>query len=455
MYWKTVVGYWYLIIGSSLPLMGCATGAGDGEPHPGNGDSDSDIVLGDAEFTVDVSVSEVIPTVGIVTWSADIEGIDAATIAFGLDTDYGMAAPVDLTEPAFRTLLIGMKPSKTYHFRITAVADGVTYRSEDCTVDTGPVMNGLPTLSVTPDEAAGLMPGFIVSNFVNDSTAFIVDGDGDYVWWYETDIFEATRARMSYDGKHMLVGANNVENDDSGALLKVRMDGYEETTLDLPKLHHDFTVLPGNAVAFIEYDETGDGLCDRIVELNESGERREVYSLRTDFDHRALDHEWCHSNAISHDETDDSYYLSVLEFNSILKVGSQGELRWVFGGEESDFDCDPWRIQHGHHVMGDMILLFNNAGNVWTNHSLALAYELDESAANAELVWQYDGGPISHYQGDVQRLPNDNTLVVYSAAGEWHEVDPEGECLRRFTWHVGGVTGYANFRETLYGPPPK
>jgi hypothetical protein len=58
-------------------------------------------------------------------------------------------------------------------------------------------------------------------------------------------------------------------------------------------------------------------------------------------------------------------------------------------------------------------------------------------------------------QGDVQRLRNGNTLMIYSAAGKWHEVDPDGKLLRKLTWLLGSVTGYANFRQTLYGPPPR
>jgi hypothetical protein len=260
---------------------------------------------------------------------------------------------------------------------------------------------------------------------------------------------------MSYDGKYMLVGANNVKNDGSGALLKVSMDGLEETTLELPDLHHDFTVLQDGTIAFIEYDEDGEGICDRIVEIDAAGERRVVYSLREDFSHLARDHEWCHANALAHDATDDSYTLSVLEFDSIVKVSRDGELQWVLGGEESDFECEPWDIQHGHHVTKDTILLFNNGGNDWVGDSRVLEFALDESTGVADLVWHYEGDLICNIQGDVQRLPNGNTLVVYSSSGEWHEVNAAGDLLRRLTWPAGYLTGYADFRETLYGPPPR
>ena len=76
-------------------------------------------------------------TVGIVTWSISASGITSAHIDFGVDTTYGMTAPVDLTATNYRTLLLGMKPAKTYHFRIVASSGASTYTSDDQTVTTG------------------------------------------------------------------------------------------------------------------------------------------------------------------------------------------------------------------------------------------------------------------------------------------------------------------------------
>ena len=57
----------------------------------------------------------------------------------------------------------------------------------------------------------------------------------------------------------------------------------------------------------------------------------------------------------------------------------------------------------------------------------------------------------SQVLGDAQRLPNGNTLVVYSDTGEMREVTPDGEVVQRLT--APHTFGYAKFRETLYGPP--
>jgi hypothetical protein len=89
------------------------------------------------------ALSAAIPTVGIVEWSAGAETPEQARIEYGLDTSYGLSAPVDLTEPNYRTLLLGMKTSSTYHFRIVANVGGRDCTSGDFTLTTGPGPTGL------------------------------------------------------------------------------------------------------------------------------------------------------------------------------------------------------------------------------------------------------------------------------------------------------------------------
>jgi hypothetical protein len=59
--------------------------------------------------------------------------------------------------------------------------------------------------------------------------------------------------------------------------------------------------------------------------------------------------------------------------------------------------------------------------------------------------------------GDVQRLPNGNTLITYSQNGEMREISPTGQLVQTVqTFNETGTRrafGYADFRPTLYGPP--
>ena len=73
------------------------------------------------------------------------------------------------------------------------------------------------------------------------------------------------------------------------------------------------------------------------------------------------------------------------------------------------------------------------------------------TALTATQLWSYTTADArSFVLGDVQRLPNGNTLVIYSVAGIMQEVSPTGDLVQTLS---AGSFGYANFRETMYGPP--
>jgi hypothetical protein len=65
-------------------------------------------------------------------------------------------------------------------------------------------------------------------------------------------------------------------------------------------------------------------------------------------------------------------------------------------------------------------------------------------------VWRYEGGVHSSNFGNVQRLPNGNTLVNYSNAGVIHEVTPDRVKVLEIT--ANPYLGYATWRPDLYGP---
>ena len=66
---------------------------------------------------------------------------------------------------------------------------------------------------------------------------------------------------------------------------------------------------------------------------------------------------------------------------------------------------------------------------------------MDLSSGTAGEIWSYRSGNRSGALGDVQRIPNGNTLVTYSSDGEIHEVTPSKELIRSIS--VDGL-GYAD-----------
>jgi len=93
-----------------------------------------------------------------------LAGIESAHIDFGLsDAYFSLQAPVDLSLPDYRTLLLGMKGERDYSFRIVASAGGQTCTSDTYSLTTGPVSNSVPTLERTVENPALVAPGFIVT----------------------------------------------------------------------------------------------------------------------------------------------------------------------------------------------------------------------------------------------------------------------------------------------------
>lgn len=444
-----------------------SVGTNTSDPTSSTSLSGGDTSTVDCTFQVMESISQNIGTVGIVEWSVDLGAVDQAEIQFGLDTSYGMTAPVDLSEPGYRTLLLGMKPNQQYHFRIVASGGGQRCDSGDQTIMTQAPPNGvIPRLTINTPNPGARAGGFKVLSIYGSGYVIILDTDGDPVWWYKAPgtvnaANGLSRARMSYDGKSMWMRNTNVANDGSSAT-RVAMDGSNPQSYDTNVVngHHDFTVTPDNGVAFIAFEQSG-SQCDDIVEMDEAGNVTTVYHLRDavgeliggggggPFGGGGQ----CHSNAIHYNAFDDTYTVSQRDFNTIVKVSRSGELKWILGGQISTFQGDVnWSVQHGHHNVSENEIVFFNNGT----SGPSTAVELQLMGMQATRTWSYQTGNVSSFTlGDVQRLPNGNTLVVFSNAGEIHEVDEQGNLVESLSAGLSGAFGYIEARPTLYGPPPR
>lgn len=406
----------------------------------------SDPVVAADDFTVDCEISSAIGTVGIVTWATNVDPVDNAYIEFGLDSSYGMKAPVDLNEPQYRTLLLGMKGEHDYHFRVVVESGNSQYSSDDYTLTTGPVTNLVQVLEMNIDDEDARSRGFVITGLfqnggmggffratsTNSALAFIVDADGDIVWWYTSSLTNITRARMSYNGKYlwmvtsgMSFGGNSIE--------RVSMDGLDSKVFTDPATH-DITAVSGDVMAYLGGGFTS---CVVLTEITPDGTTKPIYDTSQLFGFGP-----CHGNAIRYSETEGVYTLSEL---------SQGDVLWIDRETGSlvqrltDFSYDWGRHQHGHHLLDDSIVLFNNGSRI------AQEISLDPDTKQSAEIWRYSSEYNSQVLGDVQRLPNGNTMVTYSTAGRIHEVDPNG--ARVMELRFSGTIGYAAWQQSLYDPP--
>src|SRR5690606_27079964 len=121
--------------------------------------------------------------------------------------------------------------------------------------------------------------------------------------------------------------------------------------------------------------------------------------------------------------------------------------------DDNPTQCVPVQAygSHGHQVLHNGNLLFFGVSESQSEHA-AYEYSINREGLmpTATLQWSYAPGLQSIILGDVERLPNGNTLVTYSNAGLIHEVSPEGELVQSFK---DTRFGYTSFRTRLYGPP--
>lgn len=416
------------------------------EPALGDGTNKIDVPLVPDGHGFDVGVAlaseykdRAPGTVGIVTWSLADSDVVEAHIDFGLDATYGMTAPVDLAAESHRTLLLGMKPSHTYHFRISASDGNTTRVSDDHVLTTGALPRSLvPFKGMQVYDDAARERGFILLSYWNGEGAevpFIIDADGDIVWWYESDVGGIGHAVMSATGKNLWL----VHTSNEGAPLeRITLDTLETQSYPNTVGSHDITPVTGETMAYVDY---GLPVCDAVIEIDPSGTTHEVFESQTVFPSAR-----CHGNAVRYSTSRDAYTYSD-RFYDILMLDRSGNVLWSLADVVPGGNASWGGSQHGNQLLDDSILVFANQG------AGSSASRVIEYALTGEERSHYDGRHFSYQMGDVQRLPGGNTLVTYSNDSVIQEVTPAGKVVMELDGG-GSYFGYSLWRPTLYGPPP-
>jgi hypothetical protein len=402
--------------------------------------------------------------VGVIDWSTDLKGLTAARIEFSLDApqagelNVGSGGPISTTDS--QALMLGLKAGRSYTYRIVATAGDQVCTSPDHSLST-PASADVPVVTwVAGTSAASRSNGFmIICPYDKIAPALIVDSDGDVVWWSDAPL-HCSRALMDWSGEYMWMLAANPTNGAPGEVRRVRMDGTGvEEISGLDKSHHDFAVLPGGVVAFLVWDTTNDQ-ASLVVERSPDGTLTTVAHLGAGTYLTTPNTGRYHANALRYHASDDSYTVSDLNLPGITKLNRQGTVQWQVGAVcqgAPRSQCATANIagNHGHQLLDDGNLLYFAALNGGGGSSASSVYEysvgLAGGALTATLVWSYTAQSVSTVLGDVQRLPNGDTLVTVSTATIIQEVTPAGDVVQSLS--SDGQFGYTSFRESLYGPP--
>ncbi|HSS39793.1 MAG TPA: arylsulfotransferase family protein, partial [Polyangia bacterium] len=421
--------------------------SGAGGTPPGSGGGGDSPGATPCTITAQSTQSTAIPTVFTVTWSSTLSAMTAAEIDFGpAASGPAMVAPVDLTQPSYKTVLVGMKPTTSYVYRIVARSAAGTCTSQDFTIMTGTLANA-PKPTITIASAAQHDKGFIVtSTGINGTSAYVIDPDGDVVWVAPSGVpSQPSRVHLSWDATKIYEMALNVMNTSAGKIVIQPLDGSAATSLSgVAASHHDLTAIPGGMATPMWNSSGMDAPCS-IVELTESGAKTTVIAdVGTVYTSNTF-----HTNSIHYYARDNSYTIGDRNPNLYVKVSRTGQLIWQFGGSSpkdatKNFSgVTAWQVNHGHHLTADGTFVFfnNNANEMWN-------YKLDTSTMKATQVMHYTAsGAASNVLGDAQVLPNGNILVTFSTGGQMHEITPAGTLVAKYTAPTGQQFGYAEFRE--------
>lgn len=197
--------------------------------------------------------------------------------------------------------------------------------------------------------------------------------------------------------------------------------GAENVTMDLSSYHLFNGSDPGSSSAIVK--------CGVIQE--QDANKNVVFEWHskdhfnfTDVDPAWLTNpnnvDWTHLNAVEQD-VDGNFLLSVRHFNEITKIKrSDSSIIWRLGGSANQYtfinDPNMFKAQHDVRRIGNGNLTLFDNGSASPLHSCnAKEYQLDENSLTASLVWNYNENSTTYSRalGNVQRLPNGNTLINY------------------------------------------
>jgi hypothetical protein len=158
-----------------------------------------------------------------------------------------------------------------------------------------------------------------------------------------------------------------------------------------------------------------------------------------------------HSNSVDVD-TDGNFILSSRNLDEVTKINrATGQIMWRLGGAHNQFRLigDTLWFSHQHDVRriaNGNITLFDNGNGHEPRFSRAVEYRLNTDSMTATLVWSYkpDEGFYSDAMGNVQRLPNGNTLIGYGDVPQRtaDEVAPDGTRV----FYMAFTNGHVSYR---------
>lgn len=450
---------------------------------------------------VNCALNANVPTALNCTWTSAAGG--EGWIETWLDGDTPSPTPRGPSGTSHEVSAIGLRAGQTWNFRvITTTPDGDLVGPDQSVVTPAPP-SYLPVNTVSNVEAGSLAAdGYVLSAMINwqDSIPVIVNGEGQYVWWFEPPSGSLiVTTKLSRDGKSVLFATYDIDwQQDVGTIWRVSLDGKTVTETRALLAHHDFLENDDGTFTFFGYEYRDFGqtswasdVLRRVPEGTTNADDAVVEfswfdsypvepwvadPLQDNVSLGNADYEWTHSNSLMVNGDGHTYLMSKF-LDVILKVDADGNIVWEMGGAYSDFtnpdgsevwtslsDHDLWSHAHMSHFWTDGFAVFDNGyyRNDGSERSRAVEYTFDESTLQVEEVWSYEepNDGFTKLMGDVRKL-DDTYLINWSSLSYVSEVDALGEIV--WMLDLDDTDGSGNkaimsritYLDDLYSPTPR
>lgn len=401
-------------------LLGCH-GQGKDGPPPGDG------------AILDLAAEPVatMPTVLRVTWRTD--GPSRGAVRFGVAGEDVRTTPEQAESERHEALLVGLPPEVPVELHVESGAQ----TSEALTVRTGALPIAVPPVTVS----GGGNDRFTFTSMLTEDRELVVllDPQGRVTWAHEdTRGLSLFRVRPSFDGAGLVYLSSIVRGGPSpdSEVVRVGWDGVETSAIAVPDLAHDFVELEDGTVVALAYEQRGDVLGNALLEIPpDGGAPTALWTSWDCFDPLATPGDdpaqgWTHTNALDLDPIDDVFLVGLRNLDGITAVDrATGACLWTLGGPAGDVEVTGARFHHAHQferIPGGMLVFDNDGapGQV----SRVIAYDFDPDAGTARSTGEIVADPplFSFILGDVHRLDDGGTMVIWSAAGTLDRYDADG-----------------------------
>ena len=334
-------------------------------------------------------------------------------------------------------------------------------------------------------EYAPSAEGYLFCNYVSDHVYYnlILDNRG-------TPVYYSRDNEPHYDFKTQVNQLLTMKlfNAAKGGFIGLDSTYTVVDTFSVPDAYetdmHELQILPNGNYLLIaresvrmdmsQYIEGGNPnanvVGNHLIEMNHEDQPVFIWNCFEHYDildgnvnYKASQIDFIHMNSIDIDQ-DGNYLVSCRNMSEITKIHRKtGKIIWRLGGKHDRFEWINFdrKINQQHDIRSlpnGNYTVFDNGNTLTPHYSRAVEFQIDTIRWTVRKVWEARETPdvTSYSMGNVQRLPNGNTLINWTDPVFPHvtELGPDGS--RVFEMHFDQpVFSYRVFRLSWHGKAGK